>query len=488
MSKRFGRWTSLLECAAAFAACFCLMLWIEFAGPAIVDNDGYYHIRWSWMLRQSAPHLPRFEWLPLTVLRAQDYVDHHFLFHVLLSPFTFGDLRLGAKLAAPFFSAVALTVLFGLLVAYRIRFRWFWLALLAAGSEQFLYRLSMTRAPSLSLALLAAGVLLILRRKLLLLAVLTFIFVWTYSMFPLMVIFAFAYTATVYLCERRIDIGALCATIAGAVSGLVINPYFPKNLILMWQHVWMVGTAVPGVEPGTEWFPFETWETLTWQVLVFAAGFIALLAFDFRKRKDDSKPLFFLMLATLFLLLVWRWSRFVEYWPPFAVLFAAFTLNAVLPPLRTRLQWLAAGCVVVAVSVALAMNLREARDDVRTEADPVAMRGASEWLARHTPQGSIVFNTDWDEFPRLFYYNQHNTYVCGLDPRYLAEASPDLGQLYENIIKGKQEHPGQAIQKRFGAEYVVTDNSKDEFLKVAKASGEFDTVYSDSDALVLHVR
>src|SRR5580658_10296499 len=111
-----SRGAAALECTAAFLLSLGLMLWIQFAGPAIVGNDAYYHIRWSRILRTSAPHLPPFIWLPLTVLRAPSFVDQHFLFHVLLMPFTFGDLRLGAKLAAPFFSAIAIATIFGLLV------------------------------------------------------------------------------------------------------------------------------------------------------------------------------------------------------------------------------------------------------------------------------------------------------------------------------------------------------------------------------------
>ena len=88
----------------------------------------------------------------------------------------------------------------------------------------------------------------------------------------------------------------------------------------------------------------------------------------------------------------------------------------------------------------------------------------------------------------LFFYNQHNAWVCGLDPRYLSEAGADFGKLYENITEGKQEHAGQIISKRFGARYVVADNSNDEFIKAAQASGDFETVYSDPNALVLHVR
>ena len=168
-----------VEIAAAFVVILGVMSWIEFAGPAILDNDGYYHIRWAALLRESAPRLPAFEALPLTTINERDYADHHLLFHVLLVPFTFGDLRVGAKLAAAVFSSAGIASLFSLLVVYRTPYRWLWLAPLIASSEPFLYRMSMTRAPSLSLLLLGIGAYLIFRRKLLLLGVLAFAFTWT---------------------------------------------------------------------------------------------------------------------------------------------------------------------------------------------------------------------------------------------------------------------------------------------------------------------
>ena len=322
-----------LECTAAFLLILAFMAWIQFASPAIVGNDAYYHIRWSRMLRESLPHLPAFKWLPLTVLRTQLFVDQHFLFHVSLMPFTFGDLRLGAKLAAPLFSAIAMTSIFGLLVVYRIRYRWLWLLALAASSEPFLYRMSMTRAPSLSLLLLAVGVYLILERRWVSLAVLTFVFVWLYNMFPLIVAFAFLYAVTVWLSKNRIDLAALYATSIGAALGLVINPYFPKDLLLIFHHVHMLLAETVTMDVGSEWYPYDTWEMLTKNAALFALCFAALLAFDFRtldfrKGARDRRPLFFLLLSAMFLLMTFRWRRFVEYWPPFAILFAAFTLDA----------------------------------------------------------------------------------------------------------------------------------------------------------------
>src|SRR4051812_34772228 len=53
------------------------------------DFDAYYHFRWSRMLWEGmlAGHFPpKFDALPLTTLNPRDYVDHHFLFHVLQIP------------------------------------------------------------------------------------------------------------------------------------------------------------------------------------------------------------------------------------------------------------------------------------------------------------------------------------------------------------------------------------------------------------------
>lgn len=31
----------------------------------------------------------------------------------------------------------------------------------------------------------------------------------------------------------------------------------------------------------------------------------------------------------------------------------------------------------------------------------------------------MVFQTNWDDFPRLFFYNSASVYTAGLDPTYL---------------------------------------------------------------------
>jgi hypothetical protein len=156
-------------------------------------------------------------------------------------------------------------------------------------------------------------------------------------------------------------------------------------------------------------------------------------------------------------------------------------------PRRVPVRLGMAALLAVLGAIAI-LNVRAARAEIRDIRDPFAMHGVSAWLAAHTPTGSLVFNTDWVEFPELFYYNQCNIYVTGLDPRYLSDSQPELWKLYDRITQGLEKHPGPIIRERFGTEYVVARNDSTDFLDAAKSSGDFDTVYSDAYASVLRVR
>ena len=104
------------------------------------------------------------------------------------------------------------------------------------------------------------------------------------------------------------------------------------------------------------------------------------------------------------------------------------------------------------------------------------------------PANQLVFNTDWDDFPRLFYYDPTHRYITGLDPTYLYDRDPALSKLYDRITLGKEEDPGPLIRDRFGARYVFSDNSHDDFFDNARDSGWFDIVYEDKDCTIMHIR
>ncbi|HVG28182.1 MAG TPA: hypothetical protein VM864_00535 [Pyrinomonadaceae bacterium] len=550
--------------------------YLQFSTPAICcgDFDGYYHVRWSQLLWDGlrAGHFPpRFAWLPLTTLNARDYVDHHLLFHLMQAPFTrFGDEILGAKISAWLFASLAVFSCYWLAVRHRVPAPLLWLVALLASSSPFLFRMNMTKAMSVSIVLLVAGIHLLFRRKYLWLLPLAFLFTLTYDMFVLLGAAAVIWTCVVAWSERRFEWRPVLWVSAGVAAGLVINPYFPHNLRLLYEHarmkVYVSDPDRPSV--GNEWYPYDSWVFASNCAVAFVAMLVGYVTFRWDDRRRSERPLFFLALSTLLLVANAKWRRYAEFFPPFAVLFAAFSVQALVAGARTtygRLpeavldelrpfldrdaraegearerRWrraevesasvaaafaalvltpfvayrlesrgtllVSAGAAslffVVMVVTALVRDARraaltalfvvltvcatftvwtEGRTEIRDSSPPEEYRAGAEWIRKNVPPGEVIFNTDWDDFPKLFFYDPTHRYVSGLDPTYLYDASHELSKLYEEITLGKVKDPAPLIRERFGARYVFTDNERvhDDFYDAAMDSGWFDEVFSD---------
>ena len=506
-----------------------LIFWkLQFATSAICcgDFDGYYHIKWSRLLWESLRQHsfpPQFIWLPLTTLDPKQYVDHHLLFHFFQMPFTwFGDLRLGAKISAAIFAGLAVFSCYWLVLRYRVRYSLVWLLALLACSAPFLYRLNMAKAPPFAIIFLVVSIHLLFTRKYWPLLLLSFVFALTYDMFVLLILAAVIWTGVIAWTERRFEWRPIVWVIFGSLAGLVINPYFPTNFHLLYEHLKIKLTPSDfSTKVGSEWYPYDTWEFLGNSVVACAAMVVGYLAFDPSDRKRAHHSLFFLIFASALMIMTARWRRIAEYWPPFAVIFAAFALQPWIEGTRssfTRLstdildelqpfldrpasvspatdadwraiwQPVAVAVVTVTLSVFLFLNLRATFKDIASSEPHQHYRGGAEWMRANIAPRQIVFNTDWDDFPRLFYYDPEHVYVSGLDPTYLFDKDAGLSKLYDRITLGDEEDPGPLIRDRFGARYVFTDNSHDDFFDNAQASGWFEVVYEDKDCTVLHIR
>jgi hypothetical protein len=522
------RAADLLVGAIASGAEFCLLQFRSTTAICCGDFDGYYHIRWARLLWENmrAGHVrpPTFPWLPLTTLSPRDYVDHHLLFHIILIPFTwFRDLQTGAKVAAFLFGSLAVFSCYWLVVRYEIRYRLLWLLALLACSAPFLYRMNMSKAPPFAIIFLALGTYLLFERKHWQLLPLAFVFALTYDLFVLLILAAVIWTLVVAWTEERFEWRPLAWVVLGSVLGLIINPYFPHNLYLFYEHARVKITAADfSTKVGQEWYPYDTREFMINCYVALVAMLIGYLAFDGSDRKRSQRPMYFLILSTLLLLMTARWKRFAEYFPPFAILFAAFTLEnfwrgravfthlpedmmedlqpfldrkepaAMAKDLQREETWkiIKIGFVAVALGMALFANVYRTHKDI-SESDPrdYYAKGAA-WMRANIPPGERVFNTDWDDFPRLFYYDQTHVYTSGLDPTYLMDKDADLSRLYDRITTGEEEDPGPLIRDRFGARWIFSDNTKDHdsFYDNALRSGWFDRVYEDGDCSVLHIR
>src|SRR6185295_10821315 len=99
----------------------------------------------------------------------------------------------------------------------------------------------------------------------------------------------------------------------------------------------------------------------------------------------------------------------------------------------------------MALVVALLPTLSQARSNMAGPKPATTYAAASGWLRAHSPPGSMVFQTDWDDFPRLFFYNTANRYTIGLDPTYMERADSALYATWVRITRGELEQPGQTI-------------------------------------------
>jgi len=506
-----------------------IIFWqLQFSTDSICcgDFDGYYHIKWArelWASMKSNTFPPAFPWLPLTTLNPQNYVDHHLMFHIIQIPFAaISDPRLGAKISSAFFGGLAVLSCYWLLMRYRIRYPLVWLIGLLACSAPFLFRMNMAKAPPLAIIFLVIAIHLFFQRKYTLLLPLALVFTWTYDLFVLLIMATVFWVVTIAITEQRFEWRPLVFVLVGCAAGLIINPYFPKNLLQLAEHMKIKVTMSDfDTKVGSEWYPYDSWEFLGNSAVACIAMFVGYVTFEPSERRRAHYPIFLLLLSTALMIMTARWKRIAEYWPPFAVLFAGFTLQPWLegyrpyltrlpkeileelkpfldregmppPPkekdLRDLVRTIAMAVVALLLSAFLSMNLKATVKEIEQSERHDYYRAGAEWLRANVPPGQIIFNTDWDDFPRLFYYDSSHYYVSGLDPSYLYEKNPDLSRLYDGITLGREEDPGPLIRDKFGARYVFSDNNHHDFFEHARLSGWFDIVYEDTECTIMYIR
>jgi hypothetical protein len=517
-----------------FIAVAMTMWFTQFQTQAICcgDWDGYYHIRWSSLLWENFSQgkwLPTFEWLPLTVLNPHDYADHHFLFHLLQIPFLwFFEPVMAAKVAAVVFATLAIFSVYWLIYRYGIGYQLIWLLAILTCANMFFYRMNMAKAPPLTIIITIAGIYLLFERKYVWLAPLMFAFVWTYSLFPLLWIAALIWTVIILWNERRFEWRPLAYTTGGLILGNLINPYFPHNLMLFLEHFlekFKVGSDFV-VSVGGEWYPYNGMELLTNFPVALAAMLIGYILFMPKNGKLPEKATFFLMFVTILLAAQFRSKRFAEYFPPFAILFVAFSWQAftvnsrdelpddvrrelepfldVTKPSATEAWWVALkralvwtlGIVLFAAFLFnmvgfhyLGIDQNGLVSDIRGNEENTRYQRAMEWAVANIPAGERIFNCNWDDFPKLFFYDQKHSYVYGLDPNYLYSQNPDLYKDLMDITGGKVDDPAPIIRDKFGANYIFADaKENDDMIIKALDSGWVDKVYEDDEARILKIR
>lgn len=472
------------------------MLLIQSVSPFLSGEDAYYHTRMSLML-PSVGFVQGFPWLSWTDLNTA-FINHYYGFHALLAPaVAVADRIFGAPLAGA--KAFSVLVAFGIGAALcavirerQVPFPHLWVFLLILAPWPFWLRMSFIRAPAPNLLLMLAGLLFALRRNALGVGVVAFAATHLYSGGLFFAAIPGALAAGELLTggrDRRV-LRVFAAAAAGIVCALATSPYFPRNILFLAQEA-MSMVVGPIVHAGSEWQPYDTWFFVTSGAAFLLLWLLGLVIALRSGRKLGADSLALLLLQVGFLVLTLKSRHFVEYWPAFALINIADLLG---PPAgevlgkerrSRRGVSLAAAGVLAACALLAVPGLKDVIAAVRPVHPHAELQRAMALLRNVSRPGDLVFTDDWDVFPVLFFYNQHNYYAMGLDPIYTSRPYPDLHRRFEAISQGRaSETPvGDApslmdIRERFKASYVlVMDDHPGMYRQMLRRGDLFTMIY-----------
>lgn len=507
--------------------------------PLFMDPDSFYHAKMAVLIRDHGPIL-NFPWLPFTVLKNY-YIDQHFLYHILLIPFiTILDPLVGLKLATVFFVSLFFIVFYWFLKRNQIYGALFFTLFLFL-CKPLVFRINLAKVPAVSLIFLLIGFYLIINKKYWHLFLFSFLYVYLYGGWPLIIVVLFFYYLVSVIADyleikkKRFQLivrhylsrireplfdfylfisiafsrrywKLIGACLSGLAAGLVFNPYFPKNLRFYWYQFVQIGIInLQGkVRVGMEWLPYQPKALLLDNCLLLILLFFALVIFVFNIKKQNRLVWVNFLLAFFFLVITFKSQRYIEYFIPFAVIFSALVFGPFLAPnkLRAYFNWwrnksflktFMLSALVIFWATAIAVITMDATNLwylYQKSGIPFKnMQAAAGWMSQNIAPGQIIFHSDWDEFPTLFYYNSNNYYIAGLDPTFMYSANPVLYKIFENITVGNLKiNLARIIKDNFNTNYVfVNKTDHQNLVKTFDAADNFKPIYEDNESKIYYL-
>jgi len=477
-----------LTIPAALAWGAVVLAALQWSTPHLVDRDSYYHARYAQLLPERG--LSReFTWTQESVWRER-FSDKEFLFHVLLSPFCRGeDPAGGAKVAAWLLGVGLLVTIAWVLARNGIRAAWFWVFLVPALGNHFLFRMQEVRPAILSVILLLLGVHGLLNSRRRMLFVLGFVYSWTYTAPHLLVVFAVIDALARWAADGRFEWRGLAYAAAGVAAGLVFHPYFPNDLRLWWvmnveivARAWQLGGDAI-VRLGQEFEPVSPRSLVLSSTLVLLCFSGTFLAAAYRGAALSRRTRILLAYELGAFVMYCLSGRFVEYFAPLALLAAASTADdlwaAEWTPRRIALVNIA-GLLALALT---AKSVLDTRTAVRSYPGP-DLAGAAQWTKSHVPASETIVHLDWGDFNQLFYFDPTHRYLVGLDPMFLYVRNPARLRVLEDVRWGKRPLDPAELARTFESRWLVV---RDRLRPVAEDVGLKPT-YEDSGGAVYRLK
>jgi len=128
-------------------------------------------------------------------------------------------------------------------------------------------------------------------------------------------------------------------------------------------------------------------------------------------------------------------------------------------------------------------------------------RGVSEYLLEHAPSQTVA-NSQWNQYPFLYYWNSRNRYLVGVDPTFFYLADPQRYWLWRHLSDDQTttcaaEHCtpsdlrdiARTFAETLGAKLILTEHDRNPNLESAlRAHPGIDEVYRDDAVSLYRIR
>ena len=492
---------SYLKPATIFIIAAIVFTVIQFNHSDFLGQDAYYHAKVAEMIGNSGHLLQKFPWLQYTILK-DNFVEHHLLFHILLIPFvTFFNVFTGGKIAIILFSSLFITVFYIIISKLKLKYPLFWSLMLLGSSSFLLYRLNLLRAQSLALILLFIGIYALIKKKWLLLFIISIFYTWLFDGFIILGIVLAVYLFTMgvsYFKTRKIKstelIMPLLNYLGGVTVAIILNPYFPANLYHLFFHLYKVALHDPFTDMpvGIEWdllYPSLAVSS-SLLLLIFFILSIAVSLKTFIIDKNFSRHYLFLgLLSVAFFFITIVVRKMIEYSAPMIILFSAYSLTFFIKNDWNKIKrFKIFNKYVIALAILIlfipcSLNLRNLYFHTNSnQNDNQSIREAGKWMAANIPPEETIYHVDWSEFSQLFFYNPGNFYISGLDPNFMKDYDEFLYRKWYKIFNEQQlESLYATVKFDFKANYIYFKNDFSEIKNQVESDMRFNLIYSTND-------
>ncbi len=437
-------------------------------GDVLMPDDHLFHIRFVSSFLEKGPEIfINFQsiYFSEVVAEHKHLIYYNFLFYLALLPFSLlTPLILGIKLYGVMAVALSLTIVYVFLRGVFVKNAFFWtlLFLIVLAHSGLLTRFLVARPFTLAPVFLVLMLYCIYyKRHRASMFIAFFYFYWHTATFFFPVCLAAAYFVLDRFFSRntRPDWRMFTAPLFGMVVAVALSYLAFPGVI-----GYLANTTVPvfmdaafpggeGVAEGEEVYGkdffllFSSTFPLAGTLLIFSiyelSRYIRMRknANDVRKDIEVSlEPLrATLFIASMVLLPASLLSsRFIDYFVYFCILYVAiacsdFLKNQVVQDIISR-KALKAGSVIVMVIFLASVKPELHKHTGYPSVSYLVAQAPTEWLSAHLKPGTVIFNTDWDAFPMLYYFTGDTfSYTTGLEPRFLYDYDQRLYWLWRNI-------------------------------------------------------